>query len=257
MRIAVLGAGHMGFWLIKELSRDHEICVYDLNRSRLEKIKVAYILTGYPDLRRFKPEFLINAVSLQNTVEAFEKASNFLPRNCILSDVASVKGDIPSYYRKNDFPFASVHPMFGPTFANIKHLNQENAIIIKESCQEGAQFFKDFFNGLKLNLFEYTFDEHDQIIAYSLTLPFVSTMVFAACMNTSAVPGSTFKKHWKIAKGLLSEDDYLLASILFNRFSLPQLEKVISKLEFLKHIIKGKDMEEAQKFFNRLRKNIQ
>ena len=61
----------------------------------------------------------------------------------------------------------------------------------------------------------------------------------------------------KNAKGVLSEDDHLLAEILFNPKSLPQLEKITAKLEFLKHIIKAKDYEEAKRFFNKLRKNIE
>jgi hypothetical protein len=48
----------------------------------------------------------------------------------------------------------------------------------------------------------------------------------------------------------------LLAEILFNRYSLTQLEKVTARLEFLKHVIKGKDHDEAKKFFGMLRKNI-
>ncbi len=75
-------------------------------------------------------------------------------------------------------------------------------------------------------------------------------------MDASAVPGSTFKKHQEIAKGLLSEDDTLLAEILFNPYSLTQLEEVTNKLEFLKHVIRQRDFDEAEKFFNRLRKNI-
>jgi len=76
-------------------------------------------------------------------------------------------------------------------------------------------------------------------------------------MDSSAVPGSTFKKHHEIAKGLLSEDDTLLAEILFNPYSLSQLEEVTNKLEFLKHVIRQRDFDEAEKFFNRLRKNIE
>ena len=94
------------------------------------------------------------------------------------------------------------------------------------------------------------------MIAYSLTLPFASSLVFAACMKNTAVPGTTFKRHLTIARGLLSEDDHLLAEILFNEYSLKQLEKVTSRLEFLKHVIKGRDYEEAQRFFNNLRENI-
>jgi len=76
-------------------------------------------------------------------------------------------------------------------------------------------------------------------------------------MSNSAVPGTTFKKHLEIARGLLSEDDYLLSEILFNPHSLPELEKVTARLDFLKHVIGQRDSEEAKKFFDRLRKNIQ
>ena len=35
-------------------------------------------------------------------------------------------------------------------------------------------------------------------------------------MKHQEAPGTTFKKHMAIAKGLLSEDDYLFQEILFN-----------------------------------------
>ena len=69
---------------------------------------------------------------------------------------------------------------------------------------------------LGLNIFEYTFEEHDETVAYSLSIPFVSTFVFAAVMKHQDAPGTTFKRHMKIAKGVLNEDDYLLQEILFN-----------------------------------------
>lgn len=257
MKIAVLGAGHMGVWLIKMLSQDFKVCVFDIDRSRTEKIHSVEVISAYSMLKSFEPDLLINAVSLQNTIEAFESASPYLPDYCIISDVASVKGRIPDYYRRQAFRYASIHPMFGPTFANVDRIEDENVVIIKESDRKGRQFFWNFFSNLKLKIYEYSFDEHDQMIAYSLTLPFASTMVFAACMNNTAVPGTTFKKHLEIAKGLLSEDDYLLCEILFNSYSLPQLDKVTGRLEFLKHVIRGKDFEEAKKFFDCLRGNIQ
>ena len=77
---------------------------------------------------------------------------------------------------------------------------------------------------MKLNIFEYTFDEHDETVAYSLSIPFVSTFVFAAVMKHQEAPGTTFKKHMAIAKGLLSEDDYLLQEILFNPRTPGQVE---------------------------------
>ena len=93
-------------------------------------------------------------------------------------------------------------------------------------------------------------------MSYSLTLPFASSIVFSACVTTHTVPGTTFSSHKQIAQRLLREDDYLLAGVLFNPHSIKQLEIICSRLEFLKHIIKARDYEEAQKFFNKLRKNL-
>lgn len=257
MNIVVLGAGHMGTWLAENLKKDHKLGIYDQNFPKASKIKGAVTFQSLSQLKDFNPQLLINAVNIQNTVPAFEAALPYLPSHCTLADVASVKESIPEFYKRSGARFVSIHPMFGPTFANVEKLEKENAILIRESDPQGKEFFHKFFNSFGLNIFEYSFDEHDQIIAYSLTFPFASSLVFAAHMNSSAVPGTTFKKHLQIARGLLSEDDYLLAEILFNRYSLPQLEKVTQRLEFLKHIVKEKDFEEAQRFFQKLRKNIQ
>ncbi len=256
MRIAILGAGLMGSWLAKELMKEHEVAVYDTEKEKARACKNVRVLLAPHEIAQFEPGLLINAVSLQHTQAAFETAASHLSHACIIADIASIKGGIAGYYSKSPFRFVSLHPMFGPTFADMAALREESAIIIKESDPEGAYFFKNFFGRLNVKIFEYSFDEHDRMMAYSLTIPFISSMVFAACVNTSAVPGTTFAKHMKIAKGLLSEDDHLIAEILFNPYSLPELDRITAKLEHLKHIIRGRDDEEIAIFLQRLRENI-
>ena len=257
MKIAVLGAGNMGRWLVRELAAEHEVCVHDPVASKTEGLGPVAVIREMDGIASFEPRLLINAVSLKNTVAAFEAVVRGLPPDCIIADVASVKGPIPDYYRS--LPgrrFVSIHPMFGPTFANIARLEDENVILIRESDPEGAEFFRDFFRKLRVRIHEYSFEQHDRLIAYSLSLPFASTMVFAACMDSATVPGTTFKKHLEIAKGLLSEDDDLLAEIIFSPHSLAQLEGVTARLEFLKHIIRARDSDEAVLFFESLRRNL-
>jgi len=256
MRIAIIGAGHMGSWLAQVLAKDNDVAAYDIDKAKTKRLKNVKVLGELNELSNFKPELLIDAVGIRETVSVFKSVESFLTKECVLCDVASVKGDIPEYYKNCGFRFASVHPMFGPTFANIESLKDENAILILESDPKIKALFKALFTSLDLRVFEFSFDEHDKMIAYSLTLPFASSMVFAACMESSAVPGTTFKKHLNIARGLLSEDDYLLADILFNKYSVQEIDKVTSRLEFIKHVIKGRDYEEAVKFFNKLRNNI-
>ena len=54
----------------------------------------------------------------------------------------------------------------------------------------------------------------------------------------------------------MSEDDYVLAEILFNPKALAEIEKINSKLSYLTHIIKAEDFDEVHKFFENLRSNI-
>jgi prephenate dehydrogenase len=257
MRTAILGAGRIGSWLAKILSRDHKVVIYDIDEEKTKNIPSILALHKILEIKDYKPELLINAVSLQHTISAFEAVEKYLPKDCIICDVASIKGGVASYYERSKFRFVSVHPMFGPTFADMASFEEENAVIIKESCSEGALFFRSFFTGLGISIFEYSFQEHDRMMAYSLSIPFMLSMVFAGCIDNKAVPGTTFKKHMNIAKGLLSEDNSLLAEVLFNQYTLAEIEKVVSRLELLKHITKGNDYEEAERFFERLRKNIE
>jgi prephenate dehydrogenase len=147
--------------------------------------------------------------------------------------------------------------MFGPTFASLNDLSTQSAIIIKESDHLGKAFFKDFYQSLKLNIFEYTFEKHDQTTAYSLSIPFASTLVFGSVMRHQEAPGTTFKKHMAIAKGLMSEEDYLLQEILFNPFAPEQIEKIREKLGELLEIIQTKDATKMQAFLTSVRKNIE
>jgi prephenate dehydrogenase len=81
-------------------------------------------------------------------------------------------------------------------------------------------------------------------------------MVFAACMKEQEAPGTTFKKHYSIAEGLLSEDDYLLTEILLSPYSLGQVERISEQMESLIGMIRSRDKEQLTAFFQMLRSNI-
>jgi prephenate dehydrogenase len=256
MKIALIGTGHMGSWFARELTGDHEIAVYDSERKKMKSLHGVKQLKSVAELDLFKPQLLLNTVSLKNTIPVFEEVGFFIDRSCVIVDIASIKGEIPEYYRRSPFPFVSIHPMFGPHFANLHQLQDENVIIISESNKNGKGFFKEFFAKYKVKIFETSFEQHDELMAYSLTLPFASSIVFSACVTTNTVPGTTFSRHRQIAQKLLLEDDFLLSEVLFNKNSISQLENIVHRLEFLKHVIRARDYEEAQKFFNKLRENL-
>ena len=146
--------------------------------------------------------------------------------------------------------------MFGPTFANLNQLHEENAIIISEGDYMGRIFFKDLYSRLGLNIYEYTFEEHDRTVAYSLSIPFVSTFVFAAVMKHQDAPGTTFKRHMRIAKGVLNEDDYLLQEILFNPYTSDQVSQIRDELKDLLDIIDNKDGDRMKQYLKKIRDHV-
>ena len=246
----------MGSWLVESLCLDYEVGVYDADRSKLKYFFNSRRFLYYEEIMDFTPDLLINAVSLDQTLPLFDEILPYLPEQCIISDITSVKSGLADYYQKQGRRFVSTHPMFGPTFGNVKDLGDENAIIITESDEEGKAFLREFYSSLKIKIHEYSFQEHDKTIAYSLSIPFSSTMVFAACMKEQEAPGTTFKKHFSIAEGLLSEDDYLLSEILLSPYSLKQVERISEQMVALQEMIRNRDKEKLKEFFARLRNRI-
>ncbi|MDR0700510.1 MAG: prephenate dehydrogenase/arogenate dehydrogenase family protein [Tannerella sp.] len=256
MKILILGAGKMGSFFADLLSFEHDVAVLEKDPLRMRFIYNAIRMQSPEEIKDFAPELVINCVTLSYTIDAFKQVFPYLKPNCIISDIASVKTNLKEFYAACGFPYVSTHPMFGPTFANLTNLAKENTIIISEGDYLGRIFFKDLYDKLNLNIFDYTFEEHDKVVAYSLGIPFASTLVFAATMVHQDAPGTTFKRHMKIARGLLSEDDYLLTEILFNPRTPNQIARIQEKLATLQEIIAAKDTTRMKEYLEDVRGKI-
>ena len=256
MKILILGAGKMGSFFADVLSFDHETAVYETDPKRMRFLYNTLRFTTMEEIRDFRPDLVINCVTLKYTIDVFRQVIPNLGQDCIISDIASVKTGLKDFYEETGMHYVSTHPMFGPTFANLGALSSENAIVISEGDYLGRVFFLDLYRRLGLNVHEYTFEEHDEAMAYSLSVPFVSTFVFSAVMKHQDAPGTTFKRHLKIAKGVLSEDDTLLREILFNPRTKSHVEGIRSELKALIQIIDNRDEEALNQFLTKIRRNI-
>lgn len=256
MKILIIGAGKMGTFFCDVLNMHHEVAIFDTNPDKLRFTFNTQRMTKLEEIKEFNPDLLINAATVKYTLKAFEMVMPYISDSCIISDIASVKTGLPEFYANCKHRFVSTHPMFGPTFASLSNLSTENAIIISESDHLGKVFFKDLYNQLHLNIFEYSFEEHDETIAFSLSIPFASTLVFASVMKHQDAPGTTFKRHMAIARGLMSEDDFLLSEILFNPNTPAQLAKIQSQLSRLNEIIVNHNSEKMTEFLEEVRNNI-
>ena len=256
MNILILGAGKMGSFFSDLLSFEHNVAVYDPDINRLRFLFNCQRFSSLDEIDDFNADLVINAATVKYTLEAFKAVLPHLPQNTILSDIASVKTGLKEFYDTCGHPFVSTHPMFGPTFASLSNLSNENAIIISEGDYLGKVFFRDLYNRLRLHIEEYSFEEHDHTIAYSLSIPFASTLVFASNMKHQDAPGTTFKRHLAIANGLMGEDDYLLSEILFNPYTSEQLQNISDKLAELKEIVDNHDNAAMKAFLDKVRENL-
>lgn len=256
MKILIIGAGKMGTFFSDLLCFKHTVGIFDTDPQQLRFAFNVQRMTALEEIAEFEPQLVINAATVKYTIDAFKMVMPYLKSDCILADIASVKNGFPEFYESCGHPFVSTHPMFGPTFASLSNLSNENAIIIKEGDHLGKIFFKDLYTELHLNIREYSFKEHDEVIAFSLSIPFASTLVFGSVMKHQDAPGTTFKRHMAIARGLMSEDDFLLTEILFNPHTVAQINKIQEKLETLKEIVAHKDSDAMKCFLEEVRTNL-
>ncbi|MDW7759396.1 MAG: hypothetical protein SCM96_02015 [Acidobacteriota bacterium] len=256
MRIAVMGIGHMGRWLASGLARDAEVGVHDSDTGRMASVPGAARLEHPAELAGFRPDLLVNAVGIGDTVSAFRAVEPFLPPGCILTDIATIKSPVFEYYSGCPFPHASIHPLFGPNFADLDRISGGVVLVLRESAEPAKILFRRVFDALRCRVVECSLAEHEAVMGTSLSLPVASAIAFAAALSPDPLPGSSFSAFREITRRMFREDDRLLAEILFNPHSLRRIDDMTRSLEFLKHVIRARDYDEAFGLLDRLRKKI-
>ena len=66
------------------------------------------------EIKDFEPELVINAATVKYTLDAFRQVLPVLPKDCIISDIASVKTGLKKFYEESGFRYVSTHPMLVP-----------------------------------------------------------------------------------------------------------------------------------------------
>jgi len=255
MKTLIVGAGKMGSWLAEVLNERHEVALLD-NKPGLQLPSGCKQLEKIHEISSYNPDMLVNAVPLDKTINVFGDLLEYLHPQTLIADMASVKNGLAQFYKTCGFRFVSTHPMFGPTFANMKDLSQEHAIIIEESDPLGKTFFNHLFADLGLQVYLMNFQQHDENMAASLSKPFLLTLLFGSNLDQNVHPGTTYAKHHHIAKGLLSEDDSLLCEVLMNQATLQMMDQLQDKMQQMKHAIIQGDKQGLVRFIQDIRNHF-
>ena len=88
----------MGSFFIDLLSFDHEVAVFERDPKRMRFTYNCQRFTSYEEIREFKPELLINAVTLKYTIPVFKEVIPYLPSaRATTWDVSSSRISIRSW----------------------------------------------------------------------------------------------------------------------------------------------------------------
>lgn len=231
-RIAIVGLGRMGRWLAEELSKDHRVATVESVAERRLGGEHFVELPELAALRRFDPTLVINCVSLAATRPVQLEILEHTATQCVVADIASVKSDLHDLILGQAHRTVSLHPMFGPKFANLASLTGERALILEESCDAGKLFFHRFFAARGVAVEEIPLREHDTVMANALALPYLTSLGFAAAATSLGPTGTSFRRHSELAAAILSESDEFLLPILSGVGGEPLRQLIAELLSF-------------------------
>ena len=221
MNIAVIGAaGNMGRWFTNYFIKNgHKVKVYDRRRGAAkylaEEVGAIYAPTLEQCVRGCDVIFL--SIPVEITPQILKKIEKSIESGSLLVEIASLKRDVVSALKKlpKQITPLSLHPLFGPGLSDLKFGRMIVVEVndLKHETELAKKLFPEaHFTGCGV-------DEHDKMIAYSLTLPYFLNLAFGLCISNL----KTTKLRQYAGTTLSIQLDLLEAIIQSSRHLIPQL----------------------------------
>jgi prephenate dehydrogenase len=130
-----------------------------------------------------KSEIIIICLPEDITYKFLELYEQNISKTALLIDTLSVKREIASFYKKNEFNALSLNPMFGPDLP----MEGKNIIVVKFNDTTMSSWFISLLETWKLNIIYTTSDEHDKMSSIVQVATHAAIMAFGATLNESDI----------------------------------------------------------------------
>ncbi|MDD5431804.1 MAG: prephenate dehydrogenase [Candidatus Omnitrophica bacterium] len=193
-------------------------------------------------------DFLILATPVNVIINLSERISKIIPKNCIVTDVGSTKGEIVSVLEKNFSNYVGSHPMAGSEKRGVVNANAgifKNTICFltptKKSEKKVIEALGNFWEKLGAKVILLNPEKHDFILSFVSHLPHI-----AAFSLISSIPSDLLKfgsTGLKDTTRIASSDGQIWADILLsNRKNLIKAIDIYQdEISGLKHAIQRND----------------
>ena len=166
MRVAVIGAGEMGKWLVGFAKQNlGEVVVSDIKTAKAKKVASELGVSAKPTTEAVAgAELVLVAVPISKTPDVVRSLAEMARKGTLLADVASVKSDVVAAMQetKADIELVSIHPLFGPGATNIK--GKDFAVV---TVKPGKRYeeLKKTLTKLGARITEMDAEGHDRLMA--------------------------------------------------------------------------------------------
>ncbi len=166
-------------------------------------------------------ELCLLAVPIDVTVSVAARIAPFLPPNCVLADITSLKrAPLKAMLDAHAGPVLGLHPLFGPATTT---MDKQIVVAIPGRQPEACTWFLDQLEVWGNVLIETTADEHDEIMGIVQALRHFATFAFGQFMHsrhvsiarTLELSSPIYRLELAMVGRLFAQDPWLYAEIVF------------------------------------------
>lgn len=166
-------------------------------------------------------ELAVISVPIHITLDVIRKIGPYLPPECLLTDLTSIKGPpMRAMLEAHSGPVIGLHPMFGPTTST---MDKQIVVVTPGRSKEAGQWLRDQLVVWGALVMEAGAEEHDEIMGIVQTLRHFATFAFGQFIRTRHVDlGRTlefsspiYRLELGMVGRLFAQDPSLYSEIIF------------------------------------------
>lgn len=130
-------------------------------------------------------QLAIISVPIELTVTVAQKIGPYLPSDCVLADITSIK-DIPlnAMLKAHQGPVIGLHPLFGPTTST---MDKQIVVVTPGRDAVGCQWLIDQFSAWGSIILQVDAHEHDKIMSIVQTVRHFATFAFGQFLRRKQI----------------------------------------------------------------------
>lgn len=166
-------------------------------------------------------DLAVLSVPIDKTTDLAFKLGSYLPKDCILTDLTSIKAKpLKAMLEAHPGPVVGLHPLFGPTPSN---MDKQIVVVTPGRDEKACQWLVDQFIGWGTIIVRATAVEHDEIMGIVQTLRHFATFAFGQFLarrridirRTLEFSSPIYRLELGMVGRLFAQDESLYSEIIF------------------------------------------